>query len=98
MKKQITKILLLAFLCLSMAFTAKAQSTIFYEDFESTSVGQIPTGWTQEIYSGTLLWEVVDEGYPNFNSVCFNTSGTYTNSDTELITPVIDFTGYRNAT
>jgi subtilisin family serine protease len=84
-----------------VTFTAHfpyATTTLLDETFATTT---IPSGWTQQIVSGTANWVFATGGYRashpstaydgTYNARLFN--GTTTAMTTRLITPVLNFTG-----
>ena len=90
-------LLILMILAFAAIGAANAQTLLFSEDFENTSM---PTGWTQE-GSGTWTFQIGDHnngvggaGHGTYNALCDHTSP---NNVTKLITPIIDLSSVSSA-
>ena len=96
---RVARILVVLLSVFLLSAGAWAQSTLLTEGFEG---GSLPTGWSQNIVSGTTSWTYQtggNGGYPatahTGTKNAFLYSTTYTPAQkTELITPVLDFTGF----
>ena len=87
----------LMMLCLACFGVAKAQTSLFSEDFEG---GSMPSGWTQE---GNNTWSVataVNSTHPNsagHGTYCAQITHGTTGNATKLITPAIDLSSVNSA-
>ncbi|PKP23332.1 MAG: hypothetical protein CVU06_08805, partial [Bacteroidetes bacterium HGW-Bacteroidetes-22] len=95
------KLMTVVLLISGFNITAKSQTTLLSESFDG---GTLPTGWTTAYVTGTTNW-VFNVVGGNYSYPATTHSGAYNarfyyggyGPKTELITPVIDFSGLGNA-